>query len=130
MLGAAPPFEKIYFWDWSQVADPGARMENMVAAHLLKMTHFLHDAYGHKVELFFLRDIEGREVDFLVAINKKPWLAVEVKSCKEELSGPLKYFANKLKIPFSYQLVSNTGIDHWKKNIRVMSADRFLSGLV
>lgn len=122
---------KMYLWDWSQVADPGGtRLENMVAAHLLKMTHFLYDAYGHKVELYFLRDIEGREVDFLVALNRKPWMAVEVKSGKEELSKPLKYFTDKLNIPFSYQLVRDSGIDEWKKNIRVMSADRFLSGLV
>lgn len=121
---------KMYLWDWSQVADPGARLENMVAAHLLKMTHFLYDAHGHKVELYFLRDIEGREVDFLVAINRKPWLAIEVKSGKEDIGKSLAYFTNKLKMPFAYQLVRETGIDYWKKNIRVMSVDKFLSGLV
>jgi predicted AAA+ superfamily ATPase len=94
------------------------------------MTHFLYDAYGHKAELFFLRDIEGREVDFLVAINRKPWLAIEVKSGKNEISKSLAYFADKLKFPFTYQLVGNSGIDYWKKNIRIMSADKFLSGLV
>lgn len=121
---------KMYLWDWSQVTDEGARLENMVASHLLKMTHFLYDAYGHKVELYFLRDIEGREVDFLVAVNRKPWLGIEVKSGKEDISGPLAYFADKLKTPFTYQLVKETGIDYWKKNIRVMSVDKFLSGLV
>ncbi len=121
---------KMYLWDWSQVEDPGARLENMVASHLLKMAHFLHDAHGHKAELYFLRDIEGREVDFLVTINRKPWLAIEVKSGKEDIAKPLVYFADKLKIPFTYQLVRETGIDYWKKNIRVISVDRFLSGLV
>ena len=121
---------KMYLWDWSQVADPGARLENMVASHLLKMTHFLHDAHGRKAELYFLRDIEGREVDFLVAIDRKPWLAIEVKSGKEDISKPLVYFTAKLKIPFTYQLMKEAGIDYWKKNIRVMSADKFLSGLV
>lgn len=121
---------KIYLWDWSQVADTGARLENMVASHLLKMTHFLHDAQGHKAELHFLRDIEGREVDFLVTVNRKPWFAVEVKSGKEDVSKPLVYFTDKLKIPFAYQLVKKTEIDYWKKNIRVISADKFLSGLV
>lgn len=121
---------KMYLWDWSQVTDEGARLENMVASHLLKMTHFLYDAHGHKAELYFLRDIEGREVDFLVTINRKPWLAIEVKSGKEEISKPLAYFTDKLKIPFTYQLARETGIDYWKKNIRVISADKFLSGLV
>lgn len=121
---------KMYLWDWSQVADEGARLENMVASHLLKMTHFLYDASGHKADLFFLRDIEGREVDFLVTIDRKPWLAIEVKSGREDISKSLVYFADKLKTPFSYQLVRNSSIDYWKKNIRVISADKFLSGLV
>ncbi len=121
---------KMYLWDWSQVIDEGARLENMVASHLLKTAHFLYDTSGHKAELFFLRNIEGREVDFLVTIDKKPWLAVEVKSGKEDLSKPLVYFTDKLKIPFAYQLVKETGIDYRKKNIRVISADKFLSGLV
>lgn len=121
---------KMYLWDWSQVENPGARLENMVASHLLKMTHFLHDAHGHKAELCFLRDIEGREVDFLVAIDRKPWLAIEVKSSGEDISKPLAYFSEKLKIPFAYQLVMEGGKDYWKKNIRVVSADKFLSGLV
>lgn len=121
---------KMYLWDWSQVENPGVRLENMVASHLLKMTHFLHDAHGHKTELYFLRDIEGREVDFLVTIDRKPWLAIEVKSSKEDISKPLAYFTKKLKIPFAYQLVMEGGKDYWKKNIRVISADKFLGGLV
>lgn len=121
---------KMYLWDWSQVADEGARLENMVASHLLKMTHFLYDAHGHKAELFFLRDIEGREVDFLVTVDRKPWLIIEVKSGQEDISKPLVYFAGKLAVPFAYQLVKGSGVDYWKNNIRVISADKFLSGLV
>lgn len=121
---------KMYLWDWSQIDNSGARLENMVASHLLKFTHFLYDAHGYKSELFYLRDIEGREVDFLVTIDRKPWFAVEVKTGREELSKPLRYFADKLKIPFVYQLFMEKGIDYWKKDIRVMSADKFLSGLV
>lgn len=121
---------KMYLWDWSQIKDDGARLENMVASHLLKMAHFLHDADGYKIELYFLRDIEGREVDFLVTADKKPWLAAEVKSSIGEASKHLSYFARKLKVPFAYQLVKESKIDYWKDNIRVMSADKFLAGLV
>ncbi len=121
---------KMYLWDWSQVEDSGARLENMVASHLLKTAHFLHDARGHRAELYFLRDIEGREVDFLVTINRKPWLAIEVKSSQEDVSKHLAHFIDKLNIPFAYQLVKEAGVDYWKKNIRVISADKFLSGLV
>jgi uncharacterized protein len=121
---------KMYLWDWSQVPDDGARLENMVASHLLKMAHFMHDTDGHRIGLHFLRDIEGREVDFLVTVDQKPWIAVEVKSRTESISKHLVYFVEKLNIPFSYQLTTVPGIDYIKNNIRIMSVDKFLSGLV
>lgn len=121
---------KMYLWDWSQVSEDGSRLENMVASHLLKTVHFLHDAEGHKADLYFLRDIEGREVDFFVTIDKKPWMAVEVKSSERGVSKHLAYFSAKLKIPFAYQLIKESKIDYWQDNIRIISADKFVSGLV
>lgn len=121
---------KVYLWDWSQVDDEAAKLENMVASHLLKMAHFFYDTEGYKVELNFLRDREGREVDFLVTFNKKPWLAAEVKLNDREVSKNLKYFADKLKIPFIYQVIKEKNIDFTQNNIRVISTDKFLSGLV
>jgi len=119
---------KMYLWDWSQVKNKGARLENMVGSALLKLTHFLHDAEGYKAELYFLRDIEGREVDFFVAIDKKPWMAVEVKSAEGSLTN-LKYFDAKLNIPFKYQVIGESGMDFMKNGVRVISADKFLTGL-
>lgn len=121
---------KMYLWDWSQIEDEAIKLENMVASHLLKMSHFFYDAEGHKIELNFLRDREGREVDFLVSINKKPWMAIEVKSSNQEVSKNLRYFAEKLKIPFVYQIVKEKDIDFIQNNARVISADKFLSGLI
>lgn len=121
---------KAYLWDWSEIAGEGARFENMIASHLLKLVHFLHDAEGWKAELFFLRDVDKREVDFLVTINKKPWFAVEAKLAKNRISKPLGYFSRKLKIPFSFQVVKEPGADFWQKETRVISADKFLGGLV
>ena len=57
---------KLYLWDWSEVPDEGARFENLVAVHLLKFCHFIEDREGYRVELRYLRDRDGREVDFLV----------------------------------------------------------------
>lgn len=121
---------KMYLWDWSQVEDKGKRLENMVASHLLKTAHFLHDADGHKTELNFLRDVEGREVDFLVTVSGKPWFAAEVKFADQGLSKHFSYFAKKLKIPFAYQLTGSANVDRWQDNIRIISADKFLSGLL
>jgi len=121
---------KLYLWDWSQVSEPGRRLENMVASHLLKFVHFLQDSAGYTAELFFLRDAQGREVDFLVAIDKKPWFAVEVKINDQSLSNHTRYFSSRLMIPFMYQVVNEKGVDFLQDGIRVMSADSFLSGLV
>jgi len=123
---------KVYLWDWSRVEDPAARLENIIASHLLKFTHLLHDAEGYRAELFYLRDTQAREVDFLVIVNRKPWFAVEVKLSETEPSKHLAYFGDRLEIPFLYQVVAAAGVDFWdaRKNISVMSADRFLSGLV
>lgn len=121
---------KMYLWDWSQIKDESAKFENIIASHLLKLTHFLYDTQGYDAQLYFLRDIDQREVDFLVTVDKKPWFAAEVKLSDEKPSQHLKYFKEKLKIPFSYQVVKNSGVDFLQDEIRVISADKFLSGLV
>jgi len=122
---------KLYLWDWSEVpTDGGARLENIVASHLLKLCHFLQDAEGYKTELHFLRDIDGREVDFLVTESGQPWFAVEVKSSATHVSKHLSYFAERLKIPSLYQVVAEEGIDIRAGNVRIISLDKFLLAMV
>lgn len=96
--------QKLYFWDWVQAEDKGARFENLVASHLLKFCHFVQDTEGEKMELRFLRDRDGREVDFVVLQNKKPIFAVECKSGDRELSKHIAYFKNRTPIPEFYQV--------------------------
>ncbi len=121
---------KLYLMDWSEVEDEAARFENMIASHLLKLTHFLYDYEGYKTELNFLRNVDKNEVDFLVTINKKPWFGVEVKLNNENISNPIKYFKEKLKIPFMYQVIKKKNVDTFKNGVRVISADKFLSALI
>ncbi|MBI4599595.1 ATP-binding protein [Candidatus Uhrbacteria bacterium] len=121
---------KLYLWDWSTVSDDGARFENMIASHLLKFVHYMWDTTGHRAELFFLRDTDGHEVDFLVAVNRKPWFMVETKHSSRTLSRHMRYFKDTLCIPFAYQIVRNRDVHYLQDDIHVMSADVFLSGLV
>src|SRR3972149_6591443 len=121
---------KLYLRNCSEVPDnSGARLENIVASHLLKMCHFLNDVEGYKTVLHFLRDIEGREVDFLVTDNRRPWFAVEVKSPSREVSKNLNYFGDRLDIPFLYQVVSEENVDIRRDSVRILSLDRFLVSL-
>jgi predicted AAA+ superfamily ATPase len=121
---------KLYLWDWSEIQAEGARFENCIASHLLKLIHFLQDYEGHRAALYYLRTVDKKEVDFLVAINDKPWFAVEAKLNDTKPSPHLRYFTQKLDIPFVYQVVKNEGVDIYQNHVRIVSADRFLAGLV
>jgi predicted AAA+ superfamily ATPase len=120
---------KLYLWDWSEVPDEAARFENLVGSHLLKLVHLLQDHEGHRAGLYFLRDTSKREVDFLVTVDEKPWFAVEVKLQDDSPAANLRYFREKLSIPFAYQVIKKTGVDRLADGLRIISADKFLSGL-
>lgn len=97
---------KIYFYDTGAVTgDAGAKLENAVAVSLRKWLHFLEDAKGEDTQLCYIRDKEKREVDFLVEIDKKIDLLIEVKLSEDNLSSNLIYFHRKLKPRESVQLV-------------------------
>lgn len=120
---------KVYLWDWTQLNDEGSRLENIVASHLLKFCHYMHDVKGCKIDLNFLRDREQREVDFIVAVNHKPWFCVEVKNSRKEISKSLYYYKNSLNIPYAYQIVMENEVNYIKDGIQVISVPVFLSSL-
>jgi hypothetical protein len=121
---------KLYLWDWSEVPDYAARLENIVASHLLKLCHFLYDAHGYKADLHFLRDVDGREVDFLVSLDGAPWMAIEVKASGSSVSKHLHYFRSRLSVPYCYQVVGEKKIDIMTDGIRVTSAENLLGALI
>lgn len=94
---------KLYFWDWSRVENPGARFENMVASHLLKYCHLVEDTEGHAMELRFIRDTDLREVDFVVLRERQPEFAVECKSGDRNASVACRYFRERTGIPRFFQ---------------------------
>ena len=121
---------KLYLWDWSELEIESARFENIIASHLLKLTHWLQDREGYKAKLYFLRDAAKREVDFLVTVGEKPWFAVEAKTQDEEVSSSMRYFKERLKIPFCYQVIKKKGVDKLINGVRVISADALLAALL
>jgi predicted AAA+ superfamily ATPase len=78
-LRAATKERKLYMWDWSVCASPSARFENLVASNLLKYCHLIEDREGDRMDLRFVRDSQGRELDFVVVRNNKPEVSVECK---------------------------------------------------
>ena len=118
---------KVYLWDWSSLRDKGARFENLVAGHLLKLKHALEDQEGYRIGLHYLRDVNKREVDFLVTWEKKPWFAVECKTGTRSLNPSLNYFGDRLHIPFLYQVTLEERDDVMDGRVRMMPASKFLS---
>jgi len=121
---------KLYLWDWSEVENEASRFENLIASHLLKFAHFITDQEGYHTGLFYLKDVDKREVDFLVTIDGKPWFAVETKLNDTALSPNLIYFRDRLSIPYVYQVVKKDQVDLLTDGVRILSAGRFLAGLI
>lgn len=95
---------KLYLWDWSMTPEGGPRFENLVASQLLKYCHFVEDTEGYAMELRFLRDTDGREVDFVVLRDRRPLFAVECKTGERGVSPAIRYFADRTPIPRFYQV--------------------------
>lgn len=99
---------KTYLWDWSLIDDVGARTENFIASHLLKAVHFWTDCGLGDYGLYFLRDKEKREVDFLVAKNGRPWFLVEAKHAENSgISKELYYYQALTGAEHAFQVVLN-----------------------
>ena len=71
---------KYYFYDIARVAEASARLENLVACALLKECHFRQDCLGEEWELFYIGQKGGEEIDFLLAKDGRPKIALEVKT--------------------------------------------------
>ena len=120
--------QKLYLWDWSTIEDPGARWENMVASQLLKYCHWLEDSEGETMELRFIRDVDRREVDFVVLKDKRPIFAVECKTGEKAVGKSVRYFAERLQIPVFYQVHRGTA-EFGNHLIQVMPFTKFCSSL-
>lgn len=117
---------KVYFYDWTLVDDPGARFENMVAVCLLRMVYRWNELGLGNFELRYIRNHQGREVDFLIAKNMQPLVLIEAKASQTSLSKSGLYFKRHLSVPF-YQIVENYDeVDVFENNNYVISAARFL----
>lgn len=96
---------KWYLRDWSMVSDEGKRAETLVACHLLKAVEGWTDIGLGKFELFYLRDKQKREVDFLVARDDEPWFIAEVKKSDDAISPQLDFFQKSTHAQHAFHVV-------------------------
>lgn len=97
---------KVFLWDWSLIDEPGARAENFVASQLLKATQYWTDRGFGEYDLFYIRTLEKKEVDFVVTKNGSAWFLVEVKlSNNKNISPQLSEFQKQSEAEHAFQVV-------------------------
>jgi len=117
---------KVYFHNWAQVEDVSARFENYVACELLNRVQLWTAMTKHVFDLNFVRVKGGKETDFLITRDKKPYVLFEVKTSSTNIDSHHLHYARLLgDIPF-IQIVQKPGIlKAVNKNSFVVSAARF-----
>ncbi|MBI4679234.1 MAG: ATP-binding protein [Elusimicrobia bacterium] len=116
--------KKLYFWDWSQVPADGPRFENLVACQMLKYCHWKEDTEGFSMELRYLRDTDGREVDFVVLKDGEPEFAVECKTGEDRPSAAADYFRRRTPIALFYQVHRGADGDRDRGDVRLLPLTR------
>ncbi|MBI2500468.1 MAG: ATP-binding protein [Deltaproteobacteria bacterium] len=119
--------KKIYFFDWTNVTDPSKRFENYVAVELKNRVDLWTSATKYKFDLFFVRSRDGRETDFLVTRDAKPYFLVEAKLSSDQIESHNRHHAVVLgNIPL-IQLIAKQGVvKAGRDNTYLLSASRFL----
>ena len=107
------------------------RFENLVAMALLKWIHHQQDADGRDLDLRYFRDVDGREVDFVVTERTVPVLLVETKWSDSAMDRNLRYLKRRFPDAEAWQL-SATGTKDVRtpEGIRLAPASTLLSRLI
>jgi predicted AAA+ superfamily ATPase len=132
MLRAVRKERKHYHYDWTVVEALPARFENLVASHLLKWVDYQTDTQGRALELRYFRDIDGREVDFVVTDRAGAPLAfVECKWGDAPPAPALQYLRQRFAAVPAWQ-ISAVGTHDFitPDGIRVAPATVLLRDLV
>ncbi len=123
--------QKHYHLDWSLVESDAARFENLVACHLLKWVHFLQDSSGRDMELRYFRDVDGREVDFVVTEAGLPLHLIECKWSDADADRGLRYLHERFPQATAWQISATGSKDYQRPDgIRVAPALELLKTLV
>lgn len=121
---------KHFHLDWTLVRDQAARFENLVAIHLLKWVHLEQDTKGRDLELRYFRDVDRREVDFVIVEDGRPITLVESMWSDADVSPNLRYLRERTERPDAWQISATGSKDYVTADgIRVAPAVRFLSSL-
>ncbi len=69
-------------------------------------------------------------MDFLVTVDRKPWLAVDARLAATRVEPALRFFQERLAIPWAFQVVLEGERDFVQDGVRCLPAHRFFGALV
>lgn len=131
LIRAVKKEQKHYHFDWTLVTDMSFRFENLVACALLKWVNFQQDTLGKDINLSYFRDVDKREVDFVVTVGTQPLMFIECKWNDAPLSPALKYLKTKFPSSEGWQISAIGKKDFiGDLGIRTCSAVEFLKDLI
>lgn len=121
---------KIYFFDTGLVrGDAGARLENAVAAMLLRHAHYRQDAEGKMLALHTIRDKEQHEIDFVLTEDGVITDLIEVKHADAAVSPYFHRMAERLPQAAAVQIVAELRQEARRGRVEVVAAAEWLAGL-
>ncbi len=89
------------------VQNEGQRFENMLAVSLLKFCRWWTEQGVANFNLFYLRDIDKKEVDFLITKEGHPFMMIEAKLSDTNLNPSMHRFQKQLNTPYNLQAIYN-----------------------
>lgn len=120
---------KVYLFDYARVESDSARFENMVALELWRSISTWNELGLGRFGLYYVRNKEKQEVDFLIADGTTPRLLIEAKLSGSEISSSLLKFQEALRVP-AIQVVASPGVYKTAgRRVVVASAPRWLAAL-
>lgn len=125
--------KKWYFLDWYYAPDGAAKLENMVATYLHRACFAMTDMGYGDYRLHYIRTLDKKEIDFLVVLDNRPILAVEVKLSS---TAPSKALMDRHRWSLDPPTLGVQVVDQrdvlkkYQENTWVVSVERFLRLLV
>ena len=120
---------KYYFYNWAVLKhDKGSLFENFTACALLKENQLREDTKGEKRGLYYLRNKNKQEIDFLITKNKKPIALIEPKWSDDKLHPHFKSFASHFPKAQKIQLVKELKRERtFREGFEIRKASAWLS---
>lgn len=119
---------KVYLYNWANIQDPAKRFENYVAVELFSRISLWKDDSEDLYRLFYIRNKQKEETDFLIVKNQAPWLLIEAKYSDRPLESHHYNHQQMLGNISLIQICRQEGVAAMEaKNVYRISASRFFA---